>query len=900
MRLWSWLHTVIGFIFNRRRVEGDMDEEFRSHLKIRAADLERQGLSQAEAERQARIEFGSYQKYKEECREALGTRLLQELVADVRYGLRQLRRNPGFTVVAVLTLALGIGANTAIFSVVNAVLLEPLPFHEPGRLVQLFETEQAPGNYPLTGPDYLAWQAHNHTLADTSLYSWPSQQNLTLSGGAEPVKVVRTQANFFSTLGVQPLLGRTFAQGEDTAGNTRVTLLSYGTWKQRFGARRDIVGKSIVLNGRSYTVVGVMPRWFAFDFGADVWTPINMSAKTMSDHGTHQWRTIARLKAGVSAAQARADLTTIEENLGKLYPNNDAGVKAVVIPFQQALTHGSRAELWILLAAVGLVLLIACANVAGLMLARAANRMHEMALRSALGASRWRIIRQLLTESVTLALAGGVAGLAAAWGIVQYIQNAPSLPIPRIRPITVDLNVLLFALGISILVGILFGFAPALQVSGRHVFEGLKAASQNVLSSSGRRSTVRDGLVVAEIALSLALLVGAGLLLRTFARMREANIGVERQGLLTIGLSLPAAQYLKAEQRQEFLDNLLARVRNTPGVTSAALSSQIPLEGGNNGYIEVPGNKNPVFGKQLVEWNYVSQDCFRTYGIPFLQGRDFTQEEMQHALQKDAKVMALYVAAHGNLKTIPADLTIPAIINRTMARTFWPHKNPIGKVFFGGAGRTEVVGVVGDVKEWGITEKTVPEAYFPFTVGLVTGGAVHLAVRTILAPLSLLGTIRHDIDSLDSGVAVYDPRTMEQVIGLSMRQTTLQTFLLGLFAALALFLAATGIYGVMAYLVTRRTREFGIRMALGAERRDVLSLVIGRGLKLALIGVAIGIAGALALTRFMASQLYGVKPTDPVTFIAVSLILVAVALLACYIPARRAAKVDPMVALRYE
>ncbi|MEJ2009503.1 MAG: ADOP family duplicated permease [Acidobacteriota bacterium] len=643
-----------------------------------------------------------------------------------------------------------------------------------------------------------------------------------------------------------------------------------------------------------------MPRWFTFTFGAEVWTPIDMSPKNLGGHGTHRWRAIARLKPGVSAVQARADLTAIEENLGKLYPDNDAGVKAIVIPFQEALTRGSRSQLWILLAAVGLVLLIACANVAGLMLARATNRTHEMALRSALGASRWRIIRQLLTESVMLALAGGAAGLAAAWWVVRYVQNARSLPIPRIHPITVDFRVLFFALGVSILVGILFGLAPALQVSGSHLFEGLKTASQNVLSSSGGRNALRDGLVVAEIALSLALLVGAGLLLRTFARMRNADIGVERRGLLTMGFSLPEARYPKAEQRRAFVDNLLAKVRNTPGVTSAALSSQIPLEGGSNGYIEVPGNNNPEFAKQLVEWNYISPDSFRTYGTPLLRGRDFTPVDMQNAAATGARLWALYKAAHGDLNTIPQDVIFPAIINQAMARTFWPHENPIGKVFEGGPGREEVIGVVGDVKEWGITHKTIPEAYFPFTAGLEFGMAGHLAVRTSLTPLSFVGAIRHDFASLDSAVPVYDVRTMQQVVDDHMHETTLQTFLLGLFAALALFLAATGIYGVMAYLVARRTREFGIRMALGAERRDVLRLVIGQGLKLALTGVAIGIAAALALTRFMASLLYGVKPTDPLTFIAVSLVLIAVALAACYVPARRAMRIDPMEALRYE
>jgi putative ABC transport system permease protein len=824
---------------------------------------------------------------------------MSTLIQDLKYGLRMLAKNPGFTAVAVLTLALGIGANTAIFSVVNSVLLEPLPFHEPSRLVELRETESAPGNYPLTGPDYLDWQAQNHTLAATSLYSWPSQKNLSLTGEAVPATVGETQANFFSTVGVQPLLGRTFAKGEDAAGRNRVAVLSYSVWQEQFGGQPDILGKNIELDGQSYAVVGVMPRWFTLGLGVQVWTPLDMSAKNLGPRGTHRWQAFARLKPGVTASQASSDLSAIEERLGKLYPDNDAGVKAVVTPFEEDLRSGSRGELLILLAAVALVLLIACANIAGLVLARATSRSHEMAVRAALGANRWRLARQLLTESVLLALAGGAAGLAAAYWIVQYVQSTPSLPIPRIRPITVDFRVLFFALAVGVLVGILFGLVPALQASDTRLSEELKSASQSVLGSSTGRKVLRDALVVGEIALSLALLVGAGLLLRTFARMRDADIGVTRQGLLTMGLSLPAARYPKAEQRRAFLDSLLAKVRHTPGVSFAALSSEIPLEGGSNGYITVPGHNNPAFAKQLVEWNNISQDYFQTCGTPFLRGRDFTPEDIRHAAETGAKLWAAF-SAHQDLKSLPPGLILPAIINRSMANTFWPHENPIGKVFETGPVGNEVIGVVGDVKEWGITKKAFPEAYFPLSATLEYETAAHLAVRTSVAPLSVLGAIRHDVATLDSSLAIDNPRTMQQVVDDHMRETSLQTLLLGIFAALAMFLAASGIYGVMAYLVARKTREIGIRMALGAQKGDVLKMVVGQGIKLTLIGVAIGIAGALALTRFLASLLYEVKPTDPLTFIAVSLILTAVALLACYIPARRAAKVDPMVALRYE
>ncbi|HEV2416774.1 MAG TPA: ABC transporter permease [Terriglobia bacterium] len=889
-------------LFHKRAVEREMDDELRASIELLTQEKMKQGLSQSAARREAIIELGGIEQVKEEVRAARAGRILEDFARDVRFGLRQLRRNPGFTSVAVITLALCIGANTAIFSVVNAVLLEPLPFRNPSQLIELWETENAPGNYPLTGPDYLMWQAQNHTLAATSIYGLPSRESLGHTGQAALAAVQEVQGNFFSTLGVQPLLGRMFAKGEDAFGHTRVAVLTYSIWQQQFGGERDIVGKNIELNGQSLTVIGVMPRWFKFDIGADIYVPLDMSPKNLGPRGSHNWRVIARLKPGATAAQATADLSAIEERLGKLYPGNDAGVKAVVVPFQEDLRSRSRSELLILLAAVAFVLLIALANVAGLMLVRATNRMHEMALRSALGASRWRIVRQLLTESVTLSLAGGATGLAAACWVVEYVQGASSLPIPRIRPITVDLRVLLFAFVVSIFVGILFGLAPAFQASDARLIDELKSASHSVLGSSAGRRTLRDGLVVAEIALSLALLAGAGLLLRTFAAMRDANIGVERQGLLTIGFSLPDTRYPKAEQRRTFVDNLLVKARHTPGVSFAAVSSRIPLEGGNNGYIEVPSNNNPAFAKQLVEWNYISQDYFRTYGTPFLRGRDFTAEDMQHAANIGAKLWALYVAAHGNLHAVPRDFIFPAIINRTMAQTFWPHENPIGNVFEGGAGREEVIGVVGNVKEaWNITAQTRPEAYFPLTAGIFEEeGLGYLAVRTTVAPLSVGGAIRHDVGSLDSAVPLFDVRTMQQIVDDHMRETALQTFLLGLFAGLALFLAALGIYGVMAYLVVQRTCEFGIRMALGAQKNDILRMVAGQGLRVTLIGVAIGIACALALTRYMSSLLYGVKPTDPLTFIAVSVILTGVALLACYVPARRATKVDPIVALRCE
>ena len=825
---------------------------------------------------------------------------METLWQDVRFALRTLAKAPGFTALALITLALGIGVNAAMFSVVNSVLLEPLPFRHPGQLVQLWETESAPGNFPLTGADYLEWQRQNQTLAATSLFSWTQNRNFSSAGEAEPAEVSRTQANFFSTLGVQPLLGRTFASGEDQAGKNQVAVLSYAFWQTHFAGQSSALSQTIQLNDKPYTIVGVMPRWFNFPTGAQVWTPLDMSPQNLGGHGTHQWQAVARLKPGGSALQAKADLTAIEQRLGKLFPDNDANVNAIVVPLQDQLTRHSRDQLLILLGAVGFVLLVACANLANLLLVRATRRQREMAVRSALGADRWRLARQLLTESVTLALAGAALGLPAAWWVVLSLQNVKSLPIPRAHPITVDSRVLFFTIAISLVVGIAFGIAPALEASQTHLSEELKSSGRSVVGSSATRRWFRDSLVVAEIALSLALLVGAGLLLRTFANMQSADIGVRTEGLLTMGFSLPESRYATAGARSAFLTQLLEKVHRTPGVEDAALSSGIPLEGGSNGYVTVPGNNNPALQNQLVEWNFVTPDYFRTYGIPLLAGRDFTADDNTHAATAAAKLMALYKASQGNLHTVPPDLVIPAIISRSMARAFWPHQNPIGKVFEGGAGEQKVIGVVGDAKEWGITEKAIPQAYFPFTAGLVWGGAGNLTLRTSLNPLSLLGSVRGEVASLDNTLALYRPRTMRQVIADGMQQTSLQTLLLGLFAALALFLAALSIFGVMACLVAQRTREIGIRMAFGAGRGDVLRLILAHGAKLILAGTVVGLLAVFALTRLLSAELFGVSPTDPLTLAAVAIFLAAVAFLACALPARRATRVDPMVALREE
>lgn len=825
---------------------------------------------------------------------------MRALLQDVGYLGRTIVKSPGFFAVAVLTLALGIGANTAIFSVINAVLLRPLPFHEPDRLVRLYQTEAAPGNYPWTGPDYIDMQSQNRTLEATALFAYYQRLNVSGTGQAETALAISAEDSFFGVLGVRPLLGRVFARGDSARGAAKVAVLSYGFWQRRFGGDPGIVDKPVVLDSERYTVVGVMPAWFNYPRDTELWVPLDMSPQNLGSRGSHSFSAVGRLKPGVSGSQALADLKVIAARLEKQFPNSNEKVGAAIVAMKDQLTRNSRQPLLVLLGAVALVLLVACANVANLLLIRAGGRRRELAIRAALGAGRWRVVRQLLTESILLALTGGAAGLAAAWWGVRLLQSSKSQPINLVNPAGIDVPVLLFTLGAAVLTGLLFGILPALQASSAPLSTVLNSTGQGTGGAGGRTRLLRDAIAVAEVAVSLALLVGAGLLVRTFDNMRRADIGIDSHNVLTMSINLPTAKYGTLTTQQGFYDRLIERVRSTPGVREASLSSQIPLEGGSNGFITVPGEDSSRLANQLFEWNYVSPDYFRAFGIPLLRGRTFTPADESETAVVAQKVNDIFSVPNPKLEGLPT-LAWPAVVNRTMARIVWGSKDPVGRTFLlGGVITARVVGVVADSKVREVRGEALPQACFPFAGSLGNPGGRYLSIRTGGSPTSFLTPIRAHLAAIDPTLAVAEPRTMEEVLAEGTRDEGFLTWLLGTFAVVAAVLAAVGLYSVMAFLVAQRQREIGIRVALGAGQGELLRFVLGHAAKLITAGVVTGLGAALWLTRLLRGLLFGVGPSDLSTFAVVSSLLVVVALAACAVPARRAMRIDPIVALRGE
>jgi len=805
------------------------------------------------------------------------------LFQDLRYAFRLLTKSPAFTLIAILTLALGIGANTAIFSVVNGVLLRPLPFRDPARLVLIAEKSSFPV-ISTSYENYLDWRDQSHSFESMEATRGAAT---TLTGAGEPLRLNARMATagLFPMLGIKPVLGRTFLSEEDRAGGTPVALLSYGLWQLHFGAAPDILGKVINLDAQPFTVVGVLPAGFQILQPADVFLPFMPWAKTLPDD--RNWHPgiipLARLKPGVTKEQARTEMLGITKRLEQQYPTYNTGTSADVIGLQDQIVQNSRPALLLLLGAVSFVLLIACVNVANLLLARAASRGREVAIRTAMGAGRARVLRQLLTESVLLSLAGGILGILMAWASLGPLLKIAAGSVPQGAPIGLDPWVLAFTAGVSLVTGLLFGIVPALRTAKLDLRETLNEGSRGSTAGPGQHR-LRGALVAAEIALAMLLLVGSGLLLRSFSRLQEVPPGFQPDHLLVADIPLSQTAYAKPQDRYQFFDRLVDRAKTLPGVRSAAAASFLPVSGGGSIiHFNITG-RPPKTPHDFVAAGYrtITPNYLETLGVPLMQGRLFT--------------------AADNDKS-PAVV----IINTTMAHTFFPSENPLGKRLQLGAlpeqevPTMEIVGVVGDVLP-GLGIDPQSEMYLPYRQAdlLLPVFQLSVVMRTAGDPLQQTSALRSALAEIDPNQPLVKVRTMEENMATTVAEPRFRAWLIGIFAMLALVLSAVGVYGVMSYTVTQRISEIGVRVTMGAQPTDVFRLIVGEGLRLALIGVGVGLAAALALTRLLKTFLYGISAYDPLTFVGVSVLLTIVAVAACYFPARRATLVDPLVALRYE
>ncbi len=888
-----WLYKFplrLRSLFKRSRVEHELSDELRFHLERLAEENVSRGMTPKEARFAALRELGGVEQIKEERRDMRKVNYLENFLQDVRYGLRVLGRNPGFASAAILTLALGIGATTAIFSIVDAVMLKPLPFPTADRLVRVRSVIAATGHGDSASyPDFLDWRARNHVFEGMAAFR---TGDFTLVGPREPLHLqgAVVSAQLFSLLGVKPALGRIFLPDDDnpsTVSGTDPVILSYGLWQREFSSDASVLGRTIQLGDQPFTVVGVVPAGFQYPIQADpieLWATIAADARgsyaMTNQRGAHYLDVAGLLKPGVEIARAQAEMAAIAGALSKQHPENKPRT-AQVVPEIQGAIGPLRTPLLVLLGAVGCVLLIVCVNVANLLLARATGRHKEMALRAALGASRRRATRQLLTESVALGLLGGGLGLVLAIASLRILVRLIPAEVPRLNAIGLDLHLLGFAFLVSLVAGILFGLAPALRVSKISLTESLNESGRGAGGGGREHSRLRDFLVVSEVALAIVLLLGAGLLIQSFFNLTRVNPGFNPDHVLTFQLDSPAGK--PATQIPAFIREVVASMRALPGVISASAVASLPLTGDNIGSsFEIQDEPTPMGSRPMADFNAVEPNYFGTLGIALVAGRDFTERD--------------------DSKSAPV-----VIINRTLARRFFPNQNPIGQHLRPGIGNgygpgelpiREIVGVIEDVKQSGLGDDASPEIYAPQAQSPF--GTMILVVRTANDPRTIVEAARRRVLTLDKNTPIYHVETLDQFFAQSVEVPRFITALLGGFAGLALVLACLGIYGVISYTVAQRTREIGIRLAVGAHSGDVLWMVIREGLRPALAGIVIGILGALRLTRLLSSLLFGIRSADPVTFAAVAVILTGVALLACYIPARRATKVEPMVALRYE
>jgi putative ABC transport system permease protein len=888
MKWFNILRDRIRALRQREEVINDIDREMRSHVELQTEANIRAGMSPAEAHEQALRSFGNLNKAVDAAYDVKGGGVFETLMQDVRYGARMLSKHKAFTVVAVVTLALGIGANTAIFSVVNELLLRPLPYRDAERVVMLWEvTPEGRHQNTTSRANFRAWREQGSSFERIAAFT-DQRFNLTGTGEPEELSVQFATPELFRVLGVEPLLGRTFSADDDGPGKTPVAVLSYALWQRRFGGESNIVGQPITLNGEKFSVVGVMPANFQFHIknrsgtgrAAELWTILPMPTGAGANERGRFLSVVARLKDGVPLDQAGAEMRTIAARLSDEAPQFNKNYTAEVLPLREQFFGNVRRPLWLMLGAVGFVLLIACANVANLLLSLATSREKEIALRAALGARRVRIVRQLLTESLLLALLGSVLGLGFAWlGIKALIAISPR-DLVSLQSVGLNVSVLLWTLGVSLVTGIIFGLAPALHISRLNLNDSLKEGGKSESAQASGSRRLRSALVVSEIALAVVLLASAGLLIKSFVRLQQVDRGFSTDNILTMVVRLPDASYSRDPQIVNFFVQALERVRTLPGVRSAGIINFLPLYGGLGsstgfrieGRPEAPPGQGPSTDVRVVDAGY-----FQTMGIPLLRGRNFTEME----LREPKKVV---------------------LINEALARLHFPNEDPMGKrldvAMFENPIWCEVIGVVGNVRYDSLIDESPPAVYFPHSE--LAYSFMTLVVRTDGDPAAIAPAVQREIRALDANQPVSDVRTMDQVMSEWVSRSRFNTLLLGLFAGLATLLSAVGIFGVMNYSVALRTRELGLRLAIGAQPRQVLLLVLKQGLLLTVLGVGVGLAAAFALTRLLSGLLFGVEAFDVTTFTAISLLLLLVSLLACYLPARRAMRIDPLQALRYE
>jgi predicted permease len=895
----NWLHEFmarIAGLFGKQRNEAELTSELRAHLEMASEENIRRGMSPNEARYAARKEFGGVEQVKEIYRERRGLPMIETLLQDIRFGLRMLRKNPGFTAVAVLTLALGIGATTSIFSVVDSILLRPLPFRDPSRIMVLYERlpKLVPQGIPVSGPDVAHFRELNHAFEDLGAYS-TNKMDISGTGTPQRIDVTRISAAVFRELGVQPVIGRAFRDDEDADGH-HLAILGYALWQSRFAGDRDIVGKAISLDREPYTVVGVMPRTFEFppqgapfhDPG-QLWIPVQFTkAELMDVADNYDFMVVAKTKPGVSVESANADANLVSRQIQRqFYPpgfSAHSDLDAIVKPLQEVVVGNSKNLLLLLLGAVGVLLLIACANVANLLLARGAERKKEISVRVALGARRGRLVRQLIVESTLLGIIGGILGFAAAYASEKLFLTLASAVLPRAQEVHMNLRVLWFALAISILSGVIFGTVPALAATKTDLNETLKESARTGAGAGQRR--IRSVFVVVQLALAMLLVVASGLLIRSFAKVRTTNPGFRPSNVVAMNLALAPAQYPQASQSDAFYNRLLAATTALPGVSSASYSSDLPLNSGWTHMFSIEGRTATDQGRAPLDAHtLVGPGYLETMGIPLIRGRFFTDSEL-----------------HGASNVL--------LISEGMAKKYWSGDDAVGKRIKWGVPESNspwmtIVGVVGDVKDRAIDEATREHTYEPFTSSCDASDNPFCASRYLLArtennPSAIGASLRSAVHQIDPEQAMGVVRLLDDVVDESLAPRKFNLLMLTVFGGGALLLAAIGIYGVLAYNVTRQLRELGVRMALGANPSDVLWLVLRNGLALALIGLAIGIGCALGLTRVMKSLLFEVSATDPATFAGVAIIFIAVTLAACWIPARRAMHVDPAAILRHE